>query len=135
MEAVSPTAAYVKENTKPGDFVLFWGAYPGENYMSGRDSPSSVLFYPLFVKSDISTKLDNRFLKELEQNKPVLIVDMGDYEALSLDPVERQKRRAAGQGWAYLPDNINQVFAFIDQNYTWETDVKGKGIYRLKGTQ
>ncbi|MBI1854976.1 MAG: hypothetical protein HYR93_03790, partial [Chloroflexi bacterium] len=131
----SPIATYVNEHTKPGDLVLFWGAYPGENFMSDRESPSAVLFYPLFVKSDISTQLDDQFLRDLKANRPVMIVDMGDYEALSLDPIERRKRLDAGVGWQYLPDNIDEVFAFIDQNYSRIANVKGMGVYRLKGTQ
>jgi len=135
IEARSPLSVYVNEHTEPGDLVLFWGAYPGENFMSNRESPSGVLFYPLFVKSDISTKLNEQFLHDIVENKPVLIVDMGDYETLSLDPIERQKRLEAGVGWPYLPDNINDVFAFIDQNYVLEATVKGYNVYRLKGAQ
>ncbi|MBI1794706.1 MAG: glycosyltransferase family 39 protein [Chloroflexi bacterium] len=135
LDTRSPIATYVNEHTKPGDLVLFWGAYPGENFMSDRESPSAVLFYPLFVKSDISTQLDDQFLRELKKNRPVMIVDMGDYEALSLDPIERRKRLDAGVGWQYLPDNIDEVFAFIDQNYSRIANVKGMGVYRLKGTQ
>ena len=131
----SPISIYVNEHTHSGDYVLFWGAYPGENFMSNRPTPSAVLFYPLYVKSDISTRLDDRFLYDLETNKPVLIVDMGDLETLSLDPVERQKRITENVGWPYLPDNLNQVFAFIDQNYVFEAKVKGLDVYRLKGTQ
>jgi hypothetical protein len=128
----TPISTYVNEHTQPGEQVLFWGAYPGENFMSDRESPSGVLFYPLFVRSEISTRLNQRFLRELERNRPVLIVDMGDAETLSLDPEERARRRAAGLGWPYLPDNIDRVFAFIDQNYIFEARVKGLGVYRLK---
>jgi hypothetical protein len=134
-ETSTPISTYVNEHTQPGEKVLFWGAYPGENFMSDRESASAVLFYPLFVKSDISERLNQRFFHELEINRPVLIVDMGDVETLSLDPVEREKRRAAGLGWPYLPDNLDQVFSFIDENYDLETRVKGLGVYRLQGTQ
>jgi hypothetical protein len=112
--------------------VLFWGAYPGENFMSDRESPSAVLFYPLFVRSVISDRLNERFLLELERGRPVLIVDMGDVETLSLDPAERERRRAAGLGWPYLPENIDRVFAFIDSNYEFEGRVRGLDVYRWK---
>ncbi len=131
----SPISIYVNEHTHSGEYVLFWGAYPGENFMSNRPTPSAVLFYPLYVKSEISTRLDDRFLNDLETNRPVLIVDMGDLETLSLDPVERQKRIAENVGWPYLPDNLGQVFAFIDQNYVSAGKVKGLNVYRLKGAQ
>jgi hypothetical protein len=86
----------------------------------------------LYVGSDISRRLEARFLDELQSHKPVLIVDMGDEWALSLDPVERQERRAAGVGWSFLPSNLDRVFAFIDQNYFLEKRFRGMDIYRLK---
>ncbi len=102
--------------------------------MSDRESPSGVLFYPLYVRSEIATRLEARFLRDVEANRPAMIVDMGDEQALSLDPLERQARRTAGVGWTYLPDNLDQVFAFMDENYFLERKFRGFGIYRLKGT-
>ena len=134
VELNSPLSVYVNGHTQPGEQVLFWGAYPGENFMSDRESPSGVLFYPLYVRSDIASRLEARFLRDLEANRPVLIVDMGDELTLSLDPVEREARRAAGVAWDFLPSNLDQVFAFIDDNYVLERKFRGLGIYRLKGS-
>jgi hypothetical protein len=133
-ELNSPLSVYVNEHTQPGEQVLFWGAYPGENFMSDRESPSGVLFYPLYVRSEIASRLEARFLRDVEANRPAMIVDMGDEQALSLDPQERAARRAAGVGWTYLPSNLDQVFAFIDENYVLERKFRGLGIYRLKGS-
>jgi hypothetical protein len=133
-ELKTPLSIYINEETQPGQEVLFWGGYPGENFMSKRDTPSAALFYPLYLESGISNRLNERFLRELEANRPVVIVDMGDQIALSLDKQEREKRRAAGVGWTYLPPNLDRVFAFIDENYSLEKKFRGLGIYRLKGS-
>jgi len=111
--------------------VLFWGAYPGENYMSNRASPVSVLFYPLLVKSDISDRLNQRFMRELVEQQPVLIVDMDYGQALSLDPEKRLTQQQAGTGWSYPPDNLNDVFAYIQSHYLRDAVIDGKTVYRF----
>ena len=133
-EVNSPLSIYINERTEPGEEVLFWGGYPGENFMSKRKSPVAPLFYPLYLRSDISSRLEARFLSDLKAHPPAVIVDMGDEWALSLDPQEREQRRAAGVGWMDLPSNLEQVFAFIDRNYVPEGKFRGFGIYRLKGS-
>ncbi len=134
IEYRTPTALYVLNHTKPGDLVLFWSAWPGENYMAERESPTASLYYPLYAPSDISTRLSERFFQDLIEKKPVLIVDIGHQNTLSLDPIERQKRIEEGVGWQYLPDNTLQVLAYIDQHYHKVAVVKNKTVYRLNGT-
>ncbi len=134
-EARSDLAIYINAHTQPGDKVLFWGGYPNENYMSRRDAPVAEIVYPLYLESEIAHRLEQRFLNELETNRPAVIVDMDEAWSLSLDPVEREQRRAAGLGWVYLPPNLDDVFAFIDQNYYLERKFQGLGIYRLKGSE
>lgn len=134
-EARSPLSIHINERTQPGDKVLFWGGYPNENYMSRRESPVAEVVYPLYLESEIAYRLEAGFLHRLETTPPDLIVDMGEEWSLSLNPAERERRRAAGLGWAYLPSNINEVFAFIDRNYYLEGKFRGLGIYRMKGTE
>jgi hypothetical protein len=133
IELRTATAVYAQNHTKPGDFVLFWSAWPGENYMADRESPTASLYYPLYARSDISTRLSDRFFHDLVENKPVLIVDIGHLNTLSLDPSERQKRIEAGVGSQDLPENILQVLQYIDQHYHKVAVVKGKTVYRLNG--
>jgi hypothetical protein len=129
------TAIYAENHTKPGDYVLFWSAWPGENYMADRESPTASLYYPLYVNSDISTRLSDQFFDDLVEKKPVLIVDIGHLNTLSLDPAERQARIDEGVGWQDLPDNTYQVLQYIDRNYHKEAVIKNKAIYRLNGTE
>ena len=135
IEYRTPTALYVQNHTRPGERVLFWSAWPGENYMAERESPTASLYYPLYAPSPISTRLSEQFFRDLVERKPVLIVDIGHQNTLSLDPVERQQRLEAGLGWQYLPSNTLQVLAYIDQNYHKVAVVKNKTIYRLNGTE
>jgi len=133
-EVRSPVAVYVNEHTRPGEKVIFWGGYPGENFMSRRDSPVAALLYPLYLRSGIADRLERHFFEELQAGPPVMIVDMGEPWAFSLDPLERERLRLAGEGWPYPPANLEEVFAFIDANYFLERRFRGLGIYRLKGT-
>jgi hypothetical protein len=134
IEFRTATAIYAENHSKPGDFVLFWSAWPGENYMAERESPTASLYYPLYFPSPISTQLSDQFFRDLVEKKPVLIVDVRHLTTLSLDPLERQKQIDAGSGQS-LPNNVYQVFAYIDQNYHKVAIIKNKTIYRLNGTE
>ncbi|MCB9146543.1 MAG: glycosyltransferase family 39 protein [Anaerolineales bacterium] len=134
-EARSPISIYVDNHTNPGEYVLFWATHPGENFMSHRDAPMTALFYPNMVKSDISDRLNDQFLTELQTKTPVLIVDMGRLTIPSLDPIRREEQKAMGVYPANPPHNLDEVLAFIEKNYYLEAEVKGRSIYRLSGTQ
>ena len=135
IEIRSRYAIYVENHTRPGEYVLFWAHLPGENFMSNREAPYSTLPYPTLVESDITKRLNDDFLQDIIRNPPVLIVDMGRLDPLSLDPQKREEQRKLGLGWPYPPDNLEEVFSFIENNYFLQAEIKGKSIYRLYGTQ
>ncbi len=132
LQATTPISKYVDYHTKPGDYVLFWGEYPGENYMSNRETPSPVLFYPLQVPSSITEKLDDQFLHDIEEKKPAMIVDMAGFTNFSLDPKVRQSPSDPEDEWPYPPDNLDKVLTFISQNYVFNGNAKGMNVYVLK---
>lgn len=132
IEFSTKLAAYVRRHTKPDDFVLFWGSQLGENIMADRDTPGSILFFPSLVQSDITTKLNDRYLRELKTNKPILIVDTGYPVFLSIDPIERKKQLSEGFDKSLIPSNADQLFDFIDKNYYLITTVSDRPIYKLK---
>jgi len=103
IEMRSRAAAYVQNHTQPDDLVLFWAAMPGENFMARRESPSASLFYPLYVHSDISQRMNDQFLQDIITKRPILIVDIDDHESLSLDPEKRVQQISAGFAWEYPP--------------------------------
>ncbi len=131
-EVRTRAAAYVENHTRPGDLVLFWAAAPGENFMSDRESPSAYLFYPLYVHSDISQRMNDQFLQDIITKRPILIVDIDDHEALSLDPEKRANQIAAGFAWEYPPDNLNEFFKFVEENYYLEARLGDRAVYRLR---
>lgn len=133
-ELRSAISIYVENHTRPDEYVLFWATMPGENFMSRRNAPYSTLFYPMMVESEISDRLNEDFFEDIKRNIPVLIVDMGRLTIPSLDPQKRAEQRSAGIEWPYLPDNLEEVYTFIEENYYLEAVIKGKSIYRLYGT-
>ena len=125
------TAAYVQNHTRPDDLVLFWAAAPGENFMSDRESPSAYLFYPLYVHSAISQRMNDQFLQDIMTKRPILIVDIDDNESLSLDAEKRAMQIAAGFAWEYPPDNLQKFFIFVEENYYLEAKLGERTVYRL----
>lgn len=134
VEIRSRYAIYVENHTRPGEYVLFWAHLLGENFMSNREAPYSTLPYPTLVESDITKRLNDDFLQDITEYPPVLIVDMGHLDPLSLDPLMRAEQRKHGIGWPFPPDNLEEVFSFIENNYYLEAEINGKSIYRLYGT-
>jgi hypothetical protein len=133
-ELRSPVSIYVENHTAPGEYVLFWATHPGENFMSHRNTPHSTLFYPMMVDSDISDRLNADFFADIQRNKPVLIVDMGRISIPSLDPQKREEQLAIGLGLQSPPGNLQEVLKYFEDNYYLEAVIKGKSVYRLRGT-
>jgi hypothetical protein len=131
VERDSVVAVHANNNTLPGDTVLFWGGFPGENFMADRASPSAYITYPLLLDANLSKEFSERFLFDLTHTPPALIVDMEYTPALSLDPEKRALQLAAGQKWPYLPANIDDVLKFIDDNYHVDTVFRNSIVYRL----
>ncbi len=134
VERDSVISVYVENNTKPGDTVIFWGGFPGENLMSHRASPSAYITYPLLLDANLSEQFSHQFFLDLTINRPALIVDMEYTKALSLDPKKRAVQLAAQQEWPYLPANIDEVLSFIDNNYHLEITFRNATVYRLNVT-
>jgi hypothetical protein len=132
IEIRTRTAAYVENHTQPNELVLFWAASPGENFMSNRESPSAYLFYPLHPPSEITQRMNDQFLQDIRTKRPVLIVDIGDHQALSLNAEERAQQLADGFAWEYPPDNLDEFFKFVEENYYLDALVGKKAVYRLR---
>jgi len=134
IELRSPISIYVENHTEPGETVLFWATHPGENFMSHRDAPYSNLFYPTLLESEIGNRLDDDFLEDIKRTPPVLIVDMNRLTIPSLDPVKREEQKAMGVYPTNPPDNLDEFFQFVVENYRLEDVVKDKPVYGLIGT-
>jgi hypothetical protein len=133
VELIHPVARYVRENTDPSDTILVWGFQPFINLMAQRDSATGILSYPVLVESPYSDELNNRFLQDLIENKPVLIVDMvnPDNDTIPfIDPVMRETQAQRLKRFN-PPENLDAVFEYIFANYHVETRINRVMIYRL----
>jgi len=138
IERNSVVSVYARENTRPDEQVLFWGGFPGENLMAHRSSPSAYITYPLLLDTSLSEEYSDRFLDDLMDHPPALIVDMEYANALYLDPQKRAEQLASIEKWPdlwpYMPSNIDAVFKFINENYHVEHAFRNAIVYRLNGT-
>ena len=138
VERNSVVSVYAREHTRPDERVLFWGGFPGENFMAQRATPGAYITYPLLLDTDLSVEYSDRFLIDLIDDPPVLIVDMEYANALYLDPQKRAEQLAALEKWPdlwpYLPSNIDTVLKFINDNYHVEHVFRNAVVYRLNGS-
>ncbi len=138
VERNSVVSVYARENTRPDEQVLFWGGFPGENFMAHRSSPSAYITYPLLLNTRLSKEYSDQFLSDLTHHPPVLIVDMGYANALYLDPKKRAEQLASLDQWPdlwpFFPSNIDSVFKFINDNYHVDHIFRNAVVYRLNGT-
>lgn len=133
VEIVHPVAKFVRENTDSTDTVLVWGFQPYINLMARRDAPTGILSYPVLVDSPFSDELNARYLEDLIENKPELIVDMvnPDNDTIPfIDPVRREVQEQRLNRF-HPPSNLDQVFDYIYNNYHVETNINQVVIYRL----
>jgi hypothetical protein len=134
IENTPPIAQYVRNNTDPGDRVLVWGGQMGINLMSHRDSPTASIIYPLYVDSPFTAKMEARFLSDIENQPPAMIIDAYIHDpdnVLSLNPDVRSAQIAAGKGEDYQPPNLAQVFDFIQSHYKLEVVIGDYSVYKF----
>ncbi len=130
---ISETVRYVEANTRPDDRVLLWGAEPLVNFLSGRRSPSRFVHQgPFYMAGYTTPALAGELLTELEQNRPALIIDVGDDDTPFANRLPSQGCTAvAGE----LPAGMPQIFAYVCAQYRLEGTVGPDGwkIYRYVG--
>ena len=140
-EKTDRVTQYIDTFTDPGDKVLAWGGQAVINYMACRASPTVYPWYPTYMASPFTSKLNDGFLDDLVTQKPELIVDAyidAPLEVPSINDITRNKQAAAGIMILTLgaqTPNLPQVLAFIKANYDFETTVDQHDIYRLKGSK
>ncbi len=134
VEDINLVSSYVRDNTSPNDKVLDW-VQSGINYMSRRDAPSAYLWYPEYLPSQITPRLEDGFYQDLTSNPPEIIVDaylVAPDDILSIDPAIRQNQIGAGKGLVKgRASNLEKVFDFIKSHYKVEKVIQGNVVYRL----
>ncbi len=130
---ISETVRYVEANTRPDDRVLLWGAEPLVNFLSGRRSPSRFVHQgPFYMAGYTTPALAGELLTELEQNRPALIIDVGDDDTPFANRLPSQGCTAVADE---LPAGMPQIFAYVCAQYRLEGTVGPDGwkIYRYVG--
>jgi hypothetical protein len=131
IERNSAIVNYVVERTNPADYVLVWGNDVWINFSAQRMSPTRYAYqYPLFMPGYTDSVKVAEFFRDLQDKLPVLIiepvVDTSEIQPLNVQYRERSIPEAG------LPDGMEAVFEFIDQNYCTVAVMHDVTIYQLK---
>lgn len=119
--AVAHAANYVREFTRPNDYVLVWGFEPSINFVSGRRSPSRyVQQYPLLTRGYVTTEMIRQFIADLEQRPPELIIDTSPVNTI-VPPIDNGRR----EGWMRWgptefyapPQEMQELFGYLNAHY------------------
>jgi len=134
-EFIDPISAYVIENTQPYDYVLTWYPERGINFTSNRTSPVKYTNYPLFLDDSLTEEIENTYIENIKSTPPTLIVDCSrSVDAIpSLDPVTREEQYSTTgvKRKMLIHPGMDEIFAFVEQNYHIETTVEGCIIFRF----
>ncbi|MHB0869544.1 MAG: glycosyltransferase family 39 protein [Chloroflexota bacterium] len=114
-------AAYVREFTRPDDYVLVWGVEPSINFVSQRRSPTKyVQQYPLLTRGYQTPEMFREFVAEVDAHPPALIIDTSPVNTI-IPPINDDRR----EGWKrwgptdfYAPSpEMDELFAYLNANY------------------
>lgn len=124
--------SYVAERTDEGDTVLVWGVNTVVNFLANRRSPTQFNHgYPLVMPGELSEEYILEVVRDLERNKPTIIVDstMIDGDRVPpLDPTLRVEWWREG-GRRDVAD-LQPIFDFVEK-HCWQVDeIDGVYMYR-----
>lgn len=110
---ITETVKIIKEETKPGDYVLVWGSQTVVNYLSDRPAPTRFVHQKALFRAGFANRaLSDEILNDLKTRTPALIINTRLPSTPFIQEVE---------GACYLPPNLpdgmDAVFNFICQNY------------------
>ena len=127
-------ATYVIENTEPGDTVLVWGVDTAINFQSRRDSPTPYNHgYPLIVPNQESGENVRQMVKDLEHNKPVMIVDTTLRDGDRIPPLHPVLRRIWWfEGGRRDIEQLDPIYRFVESYCHVATEYDGAIIYRCR---
>ena len=106
---------YVRENTSAKDDVLVWGQELSINFLSERSAPTAFAFQTFFLDEKITPAMGDKFLVDIENRKPALVVITDALPFLDQDQAAFNAQLDAS------PSASRHVFTafseFIHQNY------------------
>ena len=134
-EYIDPVSVYIRDNTDPDDLVLTWYPEMGVSFMAGRTSPVKYLYYPLFLEGSLTKEIEDRYLEDLTETPPQLILDCSrSVDAIpSLDLVTREEQYATPgvKRKMYIQPGMDEIFEFVEAKYQIENTMDECLIFRL----
>ncbi|MBK7320015.1 hypothetical protein [Candidatus Villigracilis affinis] len=135
LEYSDPLSETIRANTQKDDLVLTWYPETTLNFMAGRASPVKYVYYPLFLEGTLPPGAETSYLEGLTSRRPEMIVDCSRaVDAIpSLDPAAREDQfsKPGVKKKMYFQPGMEEIFAFVAENYHVETSVEGCFIFRL----
>lgn len=134
------SVAYVRDHTPPGDGVIVWGAEAIVNAVTSRRAPGRFSYiYPLYTRGYQSADLVAEFLRGLDADPPVLIIDASraaDGQVAPLDAAAAVGWSSARRGYAEIPE-IAAIRAWVAARYVPVATSGGDRwtIYRRNASQ
>jgi len=132
---IDPVSAYIQDTTNPEDYVLTWYPEMGINFTARRTSPVKYLYYPLFLEGSLTKEIEDRYFEDLTSRRPGLILDCSrSVDAIpSLDEAARAEQYSTPglKKKMYTQPGMEDIFAFVAENYQIETTIDDCIIFRL----
>lgn len=133
---IDPISAYIRNNSRPGEYLLTWYPETGINFLSGRASPVKYVYYPLFLEGSLTQEIEDSYILDLTTRPPELILDCSrSVDAIpSLDPATREIQYdiPGVKKKMYIQPGMDKVFEFVEVNYRLENTIDECIIFRLK---
>jgi hypothetical protein len=135
LEYSDPLSETIRANTQKDDLILTWYPETTLNFMAGRASPVKYVYYPLFLEGTLPPGAETSYLEGLTSRRPEMIVDCSRaVDAIpSLNPAAREDQfsKPGVKKKMYFQPGMEEIFAFVAENYHVETSVEGCFIFRL----
>lgn len=123
---IDPLIEIISEYTETTDAVFIWSVHPSINYLSGRRSPTSIVFATQYILPGVdNTELFQTLFEELEQDPPRLILTqtqsglnlafLGDTEEAILASVSEGSR----EGMRKLKRYFDSYYEPLEQYGEW----------------
>jgi hypothetical protein len=130
-EATTAIIKYVGDATQPGDSVLVWGNDVWINFLTDRAAPSRYSYqFPLFMPGYTTRNIVMSFLTDLQNLPPVLIIETRT-DTAETQPLNQSLRNAA-QAQVGMPEGMQQVFDYVNDNYCIVKEFHDTIVYGIK---
>ncbi len=125
------TADYLRENTKPADYVFIWGMNPGIAFMARRKMPTMYIhMFPLGAEGLGREKRIAQLVKDLKKHPPKFIVDESA-ELPAVAPPLDSPETPPSVNFLFRLDGFDDVKAFVRERYKLGKIIDNKKLFVL----